>query len=292
MGSVLPQHVATAGKGAGVAVDPEAVTRRLFGVVLRHLRTEAGLSLRELGKRCHHDYSRLSRMETGEHLGDPALLAEIDRILGAGGLLTVLRAAAELPSDPPSPPGPVVSAPAQQVENCVIAQVPAPGTLPGGRATGTREFRPLMWVSPGAWTAYAEREFIMATANQAGGHAERAGAGNVEEATLDQLHDHVTRLAQAYLTGPMLPLFGELVAVRNRVYDLLEVTQRLAQRRDLYLIAGQLSCLLAGTSCDLGYPKAGIEQAWAACTYGELIGHDGLWAYAQGQLATFFSLDG
>jgi Helix-turn-helix domain len=80
-----------------VAVDPEAVARRLFGVVLRHLRTEAGLSLRELGKRCHHDYSRLSRMETGEHLGDPALLAEIDRILGAGGLLTVLRAATELP---------------------------------------------------------------------------------------------------------------------------------------------------------------------------------------------------
>ncbi|MGH3803483.1 MAG: helix-turn-helix domain-containing protein, partial [Pseudonocardiaceae bacterium] len=78
-------------------------------MVLRHVRTEAGLSLRELGKRCHHDYSRLSRMETGEHLGDPALLAEIDRILGAGGLLTVLRAAAELPSDPA---GPVVAAPA------------------------------------------------------------------------------------------------------------------------------------------------------------------------------------
>ena len=86
-----------------MAGDPEAVASRLFGVVLRHLRTEAGLSLRELGKRCHHDYSRLSRMETGEHLGDPALLAEIDRILGAGGLLTVLRNAAELPSDPPGP---------------------------------------------------------------------------------------------------------------------------------------------------------------------------------------------
>jgi Helix-turn-helix domain len=92
-----------------VAVDPEAVARRLFGVVLRHLRTEAGLSLRELGKRCHHDYSRLSRMETSEHLGDPALLTEIDQILGAGGLLTVLRAAAELPSDSPST---VIAAPA------------------------------------------------------------------------------------------------------------------------------------------------------------------------------------
>ncbi len=67
-----------------MTADPEAVARRLFGVVLRHVRTEAGLSLRELGKRCHHDYSRLSRMETGEHVGNPALIAEIDRILGAG----------------------------------------------------------------------------------------------------------------------------------------------------------------------------------------------------------------
>ncbi|MGH3914707.1 MAG: helix-turn-helix domain-containing protein, partial [Pseudonocardiaceae bacterium] len=98
--------------GVDVAADPHAVARQLFGVVLRHCRTEAGLSLRELGKRCHHDYSRLSRMETGDHLGDPALLAEIDLILGAGGLLTVLRTAAELPSDPA---GTVVVAPAVQM---------------------------------------------------------------------------------------------------------------------------------------------------------------------------------
>ncbi|MGH3817085.1 MAG: helix-turn-helix domain-containing protein [Pseudonocardiaceae bacterium] len=92
-----------------MVVDPGALSaRRLFGVVLRHLRTGAGLSLRELGTRCHYDYSRLSRMETGEHLGDPALLAEIDRILGAGGLLTALRTAADLSSDSP---GPVVAAP-------------------------------------------------------------------------------------------------------------------------------------------------------------------------------------
>jgi hypothetical protein len=117
-------------------------------------------------------------------------------------------------------------------------------------------------------------------------------AGNIEESTLEQLHDHVARLARGYLTGPMLPLFGELVAVRNRAYELLECTQRLSQRSDLYLIVGQLSCLFAGTSCDLGYPQAAIEQARAACTYGDLIGHNGLWAYAHGQLAMFFSLEG
>jgi len=90
----------------------------------------------------------------------------------------------------------------------------------------------------------------------------------------------------------MLPVFGELVAVRNRTYDLLERTQRLEQRHDLYLIAGLLSCLLAGTSYDLGYPEAGIEQARAAQIYGELIGHESLRAYAYGQLSMFFHLEG
>lgn len=155
-----------------------------------------------------------------------------------------------------------------------------------------RSSTPFVGVSAGAWTVRAERHLIMDAANQAGDHAGRSSAGNIEEPTLEQLHDHVARLARSYLTGPMLPLFGELVAIRNRAYELLELTQRLSQRSDLYLIVGQLSCLLAGTSCDLGYPQAAIEQARAACTYGDLIGHNSLWAYAHGQLAMFFSLEG
>lgn len=147
-------------------------------------------------------------------------------------------------------------------------------------------------LSAGAWTTRTEKQLIMAAARQAGDHAGRDGAGNLDEATLEQLADHARRLARAYLTGPMLPLFGELVMIRNRAYELLERTERLSQRHDLYLIAGQLSCLLAGTSCDLGHPAAAIEQARAARTYAELIGHPALWAYASGMLSTFFSLEG
>lgn len=180
----------------------------------------------------------------------------------------------------------------QPVHDSLVTQATSGGTSPRTDAPGRRPSRPFVWVSPGAWTAQAEGHLIMAAANQAGDHAGRSGAGDIDEATLEQLHDHVTRFARSYLTGPMLPLFGELVAVRNRAYELLEVTQRLSQRRDLYLIVGQLSCLLAGTSCDLGYPQAAIEQARAACTYGDLIGHNSLWAYAHGQLAMFFSLEG
>jgi transcriptional regulator with XRE-family HTH domain len=144
----------------------------------------------------------------------------------------------------------------------------------------------------GTWPSSTGGNLIMAAARQAGDHSGREGAGNLDAATLEQLDDHVRRLARAYLTGPMMPLFGELALIRNRAYELLERTQRLPQRADLYLAAGQLSCLLAGTSCDLGYPAAAIEQARAARTYAELIGHPALWAYASGMLSTFFSLDG
>lgn len=144
----------------------------------------------------------------------------------------------------------------------------------------------------GTWSSPTEENLIMAAARQAGDHSGREGAGNLDATTLEQLDDHVRRLARVYLTGPMMPLFGELVLIRNRAYELLERTQRLPQRADLYLVVGQLSCLLAGTSCDLGHPAAAIEQARAARTYAELIGHPALWAYASGMLSTFFSLDG
>lgn len=83
--------------------DPHALAVRMFGIALRHFRTLAGLSLRELGKRCHYDYSRLSRMENGEHLSDEVLVGTIDQILHAGGLLKALRCAAQPPSVPTGP---------------------------------------------------------------------------------------------------------------------------------------------------------------------------------------------
>jgi hypothetical protein len=90
----------------------------------------------------------------------------------------------------------------------------------------------------------------------------------------------------------MMPMWLELKALRSRTFELLDRTERLQQRHDLYLLAGMVSCLLAGTSCDLGYPAAAVEWARAATTYGELIGHDSLRAYATGQLAMFAYLQG
>ncbi|MFF3665508.1 helix-turn-helix domain-containing protein [Microtetraspora malaysiensis] len=67
----------------------------IFGVALRHLRNEAGLSQRELGKRALYDHSRISRAEQGEILIPAEQVKALDNVLEAGGLLLALRQAAD-----------------------------------------------------------------------------------------------------------------------------------------------------------------------------------------------------
>jgi transcriptional regulator with XRE-family HTH domain len=81
----------------------ESAAAEAFGVTLKQLRTEANLSLRELGRRALYDYTRLSRAERGEALIPEKDVATIDGILGAGGTLIALRAAAG--SGAPAKPG-------------------------------------------------------------------------------------------------------------------------------------------------------------------------------------------
>ncbi|MDG4760434.1 helix-turn-helix transcriptional regulator [Micromonospora sp. WMMD710] len=73
--------------------DHDAV-RHVFGVVLHHLRTEAGMSLRTLAAQARYDYTRLSRAEHGEHLPATEWVQGIDTALNAGGLLKLLRSLA------------------------------------------------------------------------------------------------------------------------------------------------------------------------------------------------------
>lgn len=79
---------------------------------------------------------------------------------------------------------------------------------------------------------------------------------------------------------------GEMVRIRNRVFRLLERTQRPDQQKDLMFLAGALCGLLASTTFDLGYPDAAIEQARSAWTYGHVIGYTELCAWAKGTQAT------
>ena len=75
--------------------DSGDAATRMFGIVLRHFRNRAGQSLRELGKLALYDYSRISRAENGDILIPVDRVRVIDQLLGADGLLTALRQAAE-----------------------------------------------------------------------------------------------------------------------------------------------------------------------------------------------------
>jgi transcriptional regulator with XRE-family HTH domain/tetratricopeptide (TPR) repeat protein len=74
--------------------SPAGAAAEAFGIALRELREQAGLSLRELGRRALYDYTRLSRAEHGHILIPEEHVRILDEILHAGGLLTALRRSA------------------------------------------------------------------------------------------------------------------------------------------------------------------------------------------------------
>jgi Helix-turn-helix domain len=87
---MVPQH----GRQAGPDDGELGTGAEVFGLTLRHLRRQAGLSLRELGRRALYDYTRLSRAENGGILIPAAQVRVLDDVLHAGGLLSALRQAA------------------------------------------------------------------------------------------------------------------------------------------------------------------------------------------------------
>jgi hypothetical protein len=124
----------------------------------------------------------------------------------------------------------------------------------------------------------------MVAAHDASDHAADAGLA-IEETTLVQLHANVSRASHAYAATPPGAMFAQLYRARDLTYRMLERTRRPSQTSDLYLIAGQISVLMAGASYDLGHPEAASEQAMAALTYGQVVDHPALRASARASLS-------
>ncbi|MFH9466235.1 helix-turn-helix domain-containing protein [Streptomyces clavifer] len=64
--------------------------RARFAEELRHLRTERGDSLRQLGERLGWDWSLFGKMEKGETVGGPEVVQALDQYYGTPGLLLAL----------------------------------------------------------------------------------------------------------------------------------------------------------------------------------------------------------
>jgi len=153
-------------------------------------------------------------------------------------------------------------------------------------AGGSAVIRPGSFAEPVAEAYVAVVRSIMSAARIASEHAMDAGARAVSDVTVEQLGDDAARIARDFPQMTPAHAVEETLRVRDLAVSLLDRTRRPAQQRDLYLVTAQAAALLASESVDLGLWPSAMEAARAAYTYGEIIGHDGVRAYARGMQAT------
>jgi hypothetical protein len=143
-------------------------------------------------------------------------------------------------------------------------------------------FTAAMEDGPEESTGREEQEWVMAAAHESRDHATDLGGLNVTEIALDDLRHDIDGLARGYhITSPTV-LLSDALAVRNRVWRLLDHTHRPAQATGLYVAAGQVCALMAAASFDLGYVTAAEQQARAARTYADMVDYRPLIAWCFG----------
>jgi transcriptional regulator with XRE-family HTH domain len=131
-----------------------------------------------------------------------------------------------------------------------------------------------------------EREDTVAEAGKRSVEHAIDAASALDPSALEHLQAAAERAAHTYLTTPPLTMLQELVQLRDTAYDQLERTHKPRQQADLYLLAGLCCGLLSSVSLDLGHPDVANDQARAAHTYGSVIDHPSLCAWARGLQAT------
>ena len=135
-----------------------------------------------------------------------------------------------------------------------------------------------------------EEELIVNAGRDSVAHSIQA-ASALDPSALEQLHAEAQKAAHAYYVTPPMTMLVDLLRLRGVVYAQLDRVQKPRQKAELYLIAGQVCGLLSSVSWDLGHPEVADEHARAAHTYGAVIDHPSLqaWARALQVTGTFWS---
>lgn len=160
----------------------------------------------------------------------------------------------------------------------VITSLARSPNLPSGRQ---RDFSREDWCGP----------LVSRSAERARAFLGIAEERNVGDESVEQLSDDVRRLARAYPREPLAYILHDIVEVQTRAFDFLEGRQKPSVTRDLYLMAGVASGLMAKASHDIGAPHEALTHARAAYTCADNAGHDGLRAWTRGlqSLITYWS---
>ncbi|WP_410648192.1 hypothetical protein [Amycolatopsis sp. cmx-4-54] len=127
-----------------------------------------------------------------------------------------------------------------------------------------------------------QRKMVALSAARARDFISRTEVPNVGPETIDQCADDIRALTVRYQQEPLADLLAEMSSAQERVFGLLEGKQKPAQTRDLYLLAGVASGLMARASHDIGDSEAAMVNARASFTSADNAGHDSLKAWAKG----------
>lgn len=118
------------------------------------------------------------------------------------------------------------------------------------------------------------------TAEESAQFIRRAGATANGE-LIEQLSDEVRALAVDFVKRPPYAMFRPIADLRREVLEILDGHVRPEYLSDLYLLAGQLTGLLAHASADLGQPAVADAHARTAWMCADLAGHNPLRAYVR-----------
>jgi transcriptional regulator with XRE-family HTH domain len=239
-------------------LDPARSFAACLGVLLRRLRTLAGLTQAGLGRLAGYDGSYVGATERAAVRPSRDLIERCDRALQAGGALLALwpladREWAAPGAGDPSPPPPAAAegGPAQ----------PGPG--------------------PGADAVVDAMEL-----------ARRAEASELGAAALAGVERAVARLRQAASATPPRELIPAVRVQLRYVGRLLEGRLTLGRHRRLLVAAGWLSLLLARLHFDAGDREAAEAGGDAALRLARQAGHAELAAWAVEALASWALVDG
>ncbi|WP_410582519.1 helix-turn-helix domain-containing protein [Amycolatopsis sp. lyj-108] len=225
---------------ADESVTAETAQARLAGEIKR-LRGAADLSQSGLGERVGYTRNYVSMAErVGGNLPSQNLVESLDQALGAAGRLCALwREAKE----------------EQQVRRRL------------GRVT-------VLTSSPeGVEDAELSRQAVAEDARDAARTARMIASSGTTNEAVEQFDSEIRRIAAAYISRPLVDVFGEIRELRQEVFRLLDSNRIPNQLRDLYLHASRLGGLQAHVSLDLGDYRAADIHAQTAWLYAKLAGH-------------------
>lgn len=94
---------------------------------------------------------------------------------------------------------------------------------------------------------HLERQITM-SARRAARFTNYAETSNIGAEAVEQLRHDVVGIANSYLRQPLNAIMGDLIELQDTVFILLEGKQKPAHTRDLYLLAGVTTCMVAKAS--------------------------------------------